>query len=229
LINKFFSFLQHQKKFFFSQVTILLVEPDAAWIRNVYDQNDLVDDMGDDIVGMSDDAGGIGFGFLRLKSNKIVQEVWAAVQSDVDNVMGGNIQSVKETENMNQEFNPTGEQVFFNREWRQKKKQGVLKARELATCKYPNGRWYDGGRGGNGAAYRGKCKREHPNGLVVIQNNWMVGNDRKEMRAKRWEHWFLKDDGEKCLLAGGMQMQKAIKSTETGTPPNGPPRAAEKE
>ena len=38
-------------------VTMLLVEPDATWIRNVYDQDDLVGNMNNDILGMSDDAG----------------------------------------------------------------------------------------------------------------------------------------------------------------------------
>jgi hypothetical protein len=37
-------------------VTMLLVEPDATWIRNVYDQDDLVGNMNNDILGMSDDG-----------------------------------------------------------------------------------------------------------------------------------------------------------------------------
>lgn len=210
-------------------VTILLVEPDATWIRNVYEQDDLMRDMSDDLVGMSDDAGGIGFGFLRLKSNKIVQEVWEFVQTSVDSVMGSKIQDVKKTENPTLKMSPTGEQVFFNQEWRRRKKDGTLKARTLSTYRYPNGKWYDGGRGGNGNAYRAKCRKESPNGLVVIQNNWMVGNNRKEMRAKRWEHWFLNDDGETCKLSGDEQLQKAVRSTESGTPPNGSPQPGERE
>ena len=49
------------------------------------------------------------------------------------------------------------------------------------------------------------------------------------MRAKRWEHWFLKDDGETCKLSGDEQLQKAVRSTESGTPPNGSPQQGERE
>ena len=42
-------------------------------------------------------------------------------------------------------MSPTGEQVFFNQEWQRLKKTGELKARALNTCRYPNGKWYDGG------------------------------------------------------------------------------------
>ena len=60
----------------------------------------------------------------------------------------------------------------------------TLKATTLKTCRYPNGKWYDSGRGGSGAGYRAKCRTTDTSsaggdvegtGLVVIQNNWMVG------------------------------------------------------
>ena len=94
---------------------------------------------------------------------------------------------------------------------------------------------YDGGRGGNGMKYRTKCQKEDPNGLVVIQNNWMVGNDRKVLRAKRWNHWFLKEGSEGndvCYsneMFRGEMLKKAIKSTESLIPPNGQATRAEKE
>jgi hypothetical protein len=207
-------------------ITMLLVEPDATWIRNVYEQDDLVGNMQDDILGMSDDAGGVGFGFLRIKSNQVVQDLWTVVQTKVDNVMGGKISEMKSTENPRSKNLPTGEQVYFNQEWQRLKKKGVLKAHTLETCRYPNGKWYDGGRGGNGANYRKLCSSHD---LIVIQNNWMVGNDRKMLRAKRWDHWFLQNDGNTCIMPEADALLKAVKASDNMKPPHGAPTRKEKE
>ena len=50
-------------------VDLLVAEPDAVWTRNPLEDPDLMD-RGVDIVGISDGSGGIGFGFIRIKSNE---------------------------------------------------------------------------------------------------------------------------------------------------------------
>lgn len=34
---------------------------------------------------------------------------------------------------------------------------------------------------------------------MVIQNNWVVGTDKKMERAHLQKQWFLEESGEKCL------------------------------
>ena len=58
----------------------------------------------------------------------------------------------------------------------------------LDECHFARGEWYQI------EAYRIRCP--HPK---VIQNNYLVGNAEKVIRAKQWNHWFLDSDG-KCLL-----------------------------
>mmetsp|Transcript_27230 Transcript_27230/g.58363 ORF Transcript_27230/g.58363 Transcript_27230/m.58363 type:complete len:101 (+) Transcript_27230:9-311(+) len=37
------------------------------------------------------------------------------------------------------------------------------------------------------------------NFIFVLQNNWIVGNEGKVERAKKWNHWFLSEAGDECL------------------------------
>ena len=193
--------------------------------------------MNQDLIGMSDDEGGVGFGFLRIKSNDVVVGLWNYVQSSVDRGMGGPISKMKRYENLNsknEEFAMKSEQKYFNDEWHRLSNEGALKVKTLDTCKYPNGKWYDSGRGGNGAKYRRRCRNKdvHEWGsertnLVVIQNNWMVGNERKVLRAKRWNHWFLDGDGNTC--SSHVVLKDAIDSAVGGFPPHGKATTMERE
>ena len=61
----------------------------------------------------------------------------------------------------------------------------------LPKSKYVSGRWYDGGVRQDSAEVRAYV-RQH--GVpYVINNNWIIGNENKIKRAKRWGHWFLQD------------------------------------
>lgn len=211
-------------------IAILLVEPDQVLIRNVYEQDDLVGDMNADLVGSSDGRvrPEFVFGFLRIKPNDVVLGLWAYVEENVDRDMGGKISEMSATEDPNVGFHSVGEQFFFNQElWRLSQK-GQLKANTLNTCRYPNGQWYDGGRGGDGKKIRSACARSQ-NQLVVIHNNWIVGNERKVLRAKRWDHWFLQQDESMCQIPEAIALQRAVDSTEHGRAPHGAPTRAEKE
>ena len=217
-------------------ITMLLCEADATWVRNVYEQNDLVSNWNQDLIGMSDDEGGVGFGFLRIKSNDVVVGLWNYVQSSVDRGMGGPISNMKHYENLNSknEDSTKSEQKYFNDEWHRLSNVGTLKVKTLDTCKYPNGKWYDSGRGGNGAKYRRRCRNKDAHewgsertNLVVIQNNWMVGNERKVLRAKRWNHWFLDGDGNTC--SSHVVLKDAIDSAVKGFPPHGKATKQERE
>jgi len=67
----------------------------------------------------------------------------------------------------------------------------------LPETKYVSGTWYlQGPWPGyphiNGSEIRRACKADGQ--PYVINHNWIVGNDAKISRAKRWGHWFLQNE-----------------------------------
>ncbi|XP_070582321.1 uncharacterized protein [Ptychodera flava] len=64
-----------------------------------------------------------------------------------------------------------------------------VKVQWLPNDKFVGGKWY------GGAEYNEEIAKS----IIVIHNNFIQGNDRKEERAKRWGHWFLSDDGTQCV------------------------------
>lgn len=64
------------------------------------------------------------------------------------------------------------------------KRLGGLQKKELPLADYPDGKWY--------VMSEAKRKASRP---YVINNNWVIGNKNKILRAKMWGHWFLSDDG----------------------------------
>ena len=176
----------------YSGVSMLLFEPDAIWAQNPLEDRELFT-PGYDIIGFSDDQGGMGFGWLLLKSNPKTIFLWKQVLR----MTTAEISKFKGLRS-NARVHLQGEQKFFNfliRTRHKYEKLKDLKVKILSKYKYCSGRWYDGGRGGNGLRYRRQC-RKHGTPFVV-NNNWIVGNKGKIIRAKRWGHWFLNKDG-KC-------------------------------
>eukprot|EP00944_MAST-04C_sp_MAST-4C-sp1_P015294 g15294.t1 len=62
----------------YSGVSMLLFEPDAIWAQNPLEDRELFT-PGYDIIGFSDDQGGMGFGWLLLKSNPKTIFLWKQV------------------------------------------------------------------------------------------------------------------------------------------------------
>ncbi|XP_045186447.1 uncharacterized protein LOC123544431 [Mercenaria mercenaria] len=55
---------------------------------------------------------------------------------------------------------------------------------ELLTLDvYADGKWY--------SMTDAQREKLHP---IVISNNWIIGNNNKINRAKKWNHWFLRPD-----------------------------------
>ena len=48
-------------------------------------------------------------------------------------------------------------------------------------------------------AYNDKCNRDEQDSIVVLQNNWIIGNEAKMNRAKEWGQWFVTEDGDRCI------------------------------
>lgn len=65
----------------------------------------------------------------------------------------------------------------------------------LSQEEYVRGLWYEGHNP------LSTLKKE-----IVIQNNYIIGIESKIQRAKRYNHWFLKDDRQSCMLTDETQM-----------------------
>ncbi|XP_052057690.1 uncharacterized protein LOC127698327 [Mytilus californianus] len=63
-------------------------------------------------------------------------------------------------------------------------KYAGLKSIILPFSVFPDGKWYE--------ISEQNRKLTKP---YLIHNNWIMGNKAKEERARKWGHWFLKEDG----------------------------------
>ena len=71
-----------------------------------------------------------------------------------------------------------------------------LTKKVLPLSEYSDGKWYN----------MPETKRNISD-PYVINNNWIIGNDKKISRAKEWGHWFLNED-DSCNIA---QVKKVTK------------------
>jgi hypothetical protein len=67
------------------------------------------------------------------------------------------------------------------------KKDDHLKLSFLGPKTVVAGVWYS----------NAKVRAQHPTPSVIL-NNWIIGNDKKIERAKKWRHWFL-DSKNQCI------------------------------
>jgi hypothetical protein len=203
-----------------SGASMLLFEPDAIWAQNPLTDPELLNPAFD-IIGFSDSSGGIGFGWLLLKSNAKTIALWKEI-------LRLTTLEIDKHKNMklNSPLHLAGEQQHFNNLIKNKHKYVEfkdIKVKVLSKFKYCSGQWYDGGRGGNGKQYRKQCKQK---GIpFVVNNNWIVGNKGKIKRAKRWGHWFLNarnncDNDDKLMK----RLKYATKTFHTLRPKRSPPR-----
>ncbi len=63
-----------------------------------------------------------------------------------------------------------------------------VKWRFFSRSKFVSGKWY-----------RDKKMRERAK-PIVIQNNWIIGNHNKTLRARAWGHWYLNDAQNACQI-----------------------------
>ena len=210
-----------------ADIPFLLCEPDALWVQSPL--NDPALRTSADLIGF-DDANGIpGFGFLRVRPTAHVKALFHELEQRYS------AQMPKQRKAAHASFMVKGEQNILHEliKSRSSKPYKDLKFQMLSHFKYVSGKWYDGGRGGDGRGVRDSCKTK---GMpVVINNNWIVGNGPKITRAKRWGHWFLQ--GRDSMLDSGMacpdarrlksQIQQMLSTMKTLAPVHGPPKPKE--
>ena len=170
-----------------ANISFLLFEPDALWVQNPLFDPALQTDS--DLIGFDDNRGVPGFGWLRVLPNLRVTQLF----TELENKFSAQIPNYN-TLTSNSVLAIQGEQDILHTliQSQRSKPYKDLTFQMLSRTKYTSGKWYDGGRGGNGRSEREACKA---NGLpFVINNNWIIGNLPKITRARRWGHWFVQDN-----------------------------------
>lgn len=211
-------------------VPFLLCEPDALWVQNPLDDPALRTSA--DLVGFDDHNGIPGFGFMRVRPSTGVRLLFHEMEQQYS------AQMPKLRKAAHARFHVDGEQNILHRllENKRSKPYKDLTFQMLSRHKYVSGKWYDGGRGGDGRGVRDSCRKH---GMpYVINNNWIVGNGPKITRARRWGHWFLQGEGEgsgaasaaaACPNSGRLhhQIQQMHVTMKFLAPLHGPPKPNE--
>jgi FkbM family methyltransferase len=161
-------------------VSVAVIEADATWFQDGARVEDMLrDSLSKHDMVSADDTGNrlISAGFLAISANEKTQAFFGHYVQTYETKLAqhtgsNNIGDVGEQHTMTPLLRKSNLDVMW-----------------LDTCNFARGQWYD-----NTSTYHKGC--EEP---WVLQNNWIVGNDAKVARAKEWGHWFLEQNGGKCL------------------------------
>jgi hypothetical protein len=202
------------------KVPVMIIEPDAVWLENPLDDPQIADSDAD-IVGFTDGGpgGDIGFGFLRMNPTDTVINLLHLAGESVDETLKAAVEKVHGDPTAKaDDFITAGEQGFFTALIKSFVKEHPDKnfLDLLPQCRYPSGLWYQGADQSNKDTPNEKCRKEGAGSVVVIQNNWMIGNKFKIARAKEWGHWFLTDKEVQCVRT---DLKIARQAVETETKP----------
>ena len=170
-------------------IPFLNCEPDAIWLRSPLNDAELAAAATSDDLAISSDIDKAGtrylaVGFMFVKPNARTEQLFSKLVSTLDN----NIRNLgPHALNDDVGGNNLGEQNIL---------EGLLKDgyanathHALSPCVYASGLWYEP----NEDARRRNCILKH--GVpVLINNNWIIGNDAKNERSKAWGHWFIGND-----------------------------------
>ena len=205
--------MQHIEALLDIGISVFVFEPDAVWVQNPLADAALVD-AGGDIRSLNDGGkkDGLGFGWLLLRPTKITK----ALFRQVINEYGADVNKHKHLP-PSAKVEVKGEQAHFQRLLREKENHSSfanISFSYFSPLRYVNGMWY------KKDTYR---KQVQAAGTpYVINNNWLIGNDRKMSRAKQWGHWFVQNEKEGSCedeTKLKLQLDRMLKTTKTLKPP----------
>jgi hypothetical protein len=163
-----------------SGANIFVIEADAIWFARITEHVNGLISAGSAIVS-ADDRGSekplisAGFMYLHTSTHNFFHrfvEVYARNLAEY------------RTETTWIDKKDPGEQHLLTRMLRKSWTNTVV---WLDDCLFVRGEWYSSEK------YRRRCP--HP---LVLQNNYISGNNNKVLRAQQWGHWFLSNEG-KCI------------------------------
>eukprot|EP00961_Rhodomonas_salina_P078757 1059193-Rhodomonas_salina.1 len=165
-----------------NEIPCLNFESDAIWVRNPLRDPCLYTSEHDLIVFRDNkDVGCLGFGWLLLRPTSrtvaLLQETKRRFDTQLERRRGQSPDTWAHEVRGEQQF--AQEVIDTNA-------VGHIQLRNLSPNKYVSGRWYieDFVR-----------KEVKEDGVPYVLNfNWIIGNQAKVDRAKKWGHWFLQDE-----------------------------------
>mmetsp|Transcript_6156 Transcript_6156/g.24483 ORF Transcript_6156/g.24483 Transcript_6156/m.24483 type:complete len:320 (+) Transcript_6156:600-1559(+) len=165
-----------------SGVNVMVIEADAAWFSK--DVSKVITEKlrtaeivsADDLSASPTEKKLISAGFLACKSTAKVRNLFQKYYSSYRSALM-------------KHAGQRGEIALAGEQWLMTK---ILRASDinvswLDPCQFASGKWYLEDQ------YRLRCPRP-----LVLQNNYIKGNQFKIKRAKSWGHWYLTDEGS-CL------------------------------
>ena len=158
-------------------ITVWLVESDAVWLR---DPTEVVLGTEGDMVTMSDAPPPkklLQGGFQLLRPTEPTKTVWNVLLTQFANKLS----KIKSRGDIGDQGS---EQLIMDKLIRRIK---GLTVSWLPPYLFAPGLYY------KDAGYRKKVGDP-----MVVLNNWVIGNDVKIARSKKWKHWYLGSDGQ-CL------------------------------
>ncbi|XP_070537481.1 uncharacterized protein [Ptychodera flava] len=158
-------------------VAVFLVESDAVWLANPTNFIERYSNV--DIVATANNAGQEDktamAGFIFLNATSWTRRIWKELRERLDHISAAY-------------HNGTGRTIADMGILNGLIRREGLKIQWLPDDQFFSGQWY-----------RKPELRDIPKQPVVIQNNYIVGNGRKEERAKLWNHWFLSNSTNECI------------------------------
>ncbi|XP_070537504.1 uncharacterized protein [Ptychodera flava] len=160
-----------------SPMAVFLAESDAVWLSNPvafinrYSNVDIVANAND---ALSEEKKAMA-GFVFLNATSSTRSLWTKLRQRLDSISKSYRNGTGES---------SGDMRIFNL---------------LLKTEKPKVEWFPADRFFSGQWYRKPKLRDTSKQPVVIQNNFIAGNDRKEERAKWWNHWFLSNSTEECI------------------------------
>eukprot|EP00912_Choanoflagellata_sp_UC4_P002109 UC4_evm6s1341 len=154
-------------------VTLWIIESDAVWLQNPI--NAVLTKKGDIVTANNaiPPRKELSGGFLLLRPTQSTIKVWAKMIYRFESILNGG----EKGENIGRDGSEQAQlNILISRE-------RALKVVFLPVPEFISGLWY-----------RGESNIPEFKKPMVIQNNWVVGNNIKMDRAKKHGHWYLNDD-----------------------------------
>ncbi|XP_060081120.1 uncharacterized protein LOC132560473 [Ylistrum balloti] len=165
-----------------NNIEIFLFEVDCLWIRNPMPRLKKTAEQFDILVTpVSERPGIIAGGFIFMRPTNAMKVTWQALTDKLYN-LDSRLKKLPPNQVISEGEN---DQQFLSALIMSKYKG--IKYKMLALEVYPDGKWY--------SYPESKRNKLDPD---IINNNWALGNKAKIDRAKKWHHWFVKEDNVSC-------------------------------
>lgn len=165
-----------------NNIEILLFEVDCLWISNPINDcrrramtNDVI------VTCIAQMPSAIAGGFIYMKPTTATKKLWKRLTEKM-RILGKEIKQKDPKKHVSESKN---DQIFFMQLIQNR--YANIKYHVLPWDFYPDGKWYT------------NIKNKQLKRPVIINNNWVIGNEKKIKRAKKWGHWFV-DENFKCLM-----------------------------